>query len=117
MEIQGLDRLRDQLQDLAVEIRQAAFKALRESAEAVVNDTQQNVRVDSGNLKEGVAARYHNNQLRAEIGWWQNDDQYAIYHEHGTRKIPAKPALGPALEAERNKIGDRIKIEVRKVLP
>ena len=111
-----MDALRDRLEELKTDIRAAAFRALKESAEAVVADTKQAVRVDSGNLKEGVNARYRNNELRAEIGWWQDDDKYAIYHELGTRRIPAKPALGPALEAERNKIGDRIAAEVKKVL-
>lgn len=116
VEIVGMEALRERLEELKTDIRAAAFRALKESAEAVVADTKQAVRVDSGNLKEGVNARYRNNELRAEIGWWQDDDKYAIYHEVGTRRIPAKPALGPALEAERNKIGDRIAAEVKKVL-
>ena len=116
VEIVGLDRLRSQLGDLPPEIRAACFKALKESAEAVVADTKQNVRVDSRNLQESVKARYENNRLRAEVGWWDDDDGYATYQEHGTRKFPAKPALGPALEAERNKIGGRIAGEVRRVL-
>lgn len=117
IEIQGLERLRDQLEGLTTTIRAAAFKALKESAQEIVKDTKANVRVDSGNLQEGVAARYRNNELYAEVGWWQNDDRYAPFHEHGTRRIPAKPSLGPAFEAERRKIGDRIAAEVRKVLP
>jgi HK97 gp10 family phage protein len=116
VEIQGIEHLRARLEDLRTDLRAAAFKALKESAEAVRDEVAGKVRVDSGNLRGDVAARFHNNQLRAEIGWWQ-DDKYAVYLEQGTRRIPAKPTLVPALEAERNKIGDRIKVEVNKVLP
>lgn len=117
VEIEGLPRLAEQLDELATSIRAACFKALMESAEAVVTGTQQKVAVDSRNLHRSVKARYENNRLRAEVGWWDQDDQYAIYQEFGTKKMPANPSLGPALEQERNQIDARIKAEVRKVLP
>ncbi|MFD3657032.1 HK97-gp10 family putative phage morphogenesis protein [Streptomyces sp. NPDC058620] len=114
--IRGLEALRDRLDELTPEIRGAAFRALKESAEAVRSDTAQAVRVDTTNLQRSVKARFRNNELRAEIGWWDRDDLYAILHEFGTRRIPARPALGPAIEAERTKIGDRIRAEVRRAL-
>jgi HK97 gp10 family phage protein len=117
VEIEGLDRLADQLEELQTSIRAACFKALKESAEAVVNGTQQKVAVDSHNLHRSVKARYENYRLRAEIGWWDQDDHYSIEQEFGTKKMPANPSLGPALEQERNKIDARIKAEVKKVLP
>lgn len=114
--IEGLDALRDQLADLTPTIRAACFKALKDSAEAVRSDASAGVRVKSGNLRGSAKARFHNNQLLAEIGWWDPDDFYAILHEHGTRRIPAQPALGPAIESERTKIDARIKAEVRRAL-
>lgn len=116
MRIIGMDSLRQELAGLDSAIRAACRRALEQSAEAVVFGTKENVRVDSGNLRESVRARYRNNQLRAEVGWWDRDDRYAFYHEHGTKRFPPQPALGPALEAERNQIGGRIQTEVRKVL-
>lgn len=115
VDIEGLDTLHNQLGQLKLEIRAAAFKALRESAEAVRNEAAAKVRVDTRNLQSSVKARYENNNLRAEIGWWDADDLYAALHEHGTRRIPANPVLGPALTQERARIADRIKTEVRKV--
>lgn len=114
--IEGLDALRNQLDDLTPTIRAACFKALKESAEAVRSDAASGVRVKSGNLRGSAKARLHNNQLLAEIGWWDTDDFYAILHEFGTRKIPARPALGPAIAAERTKIAARIQAEVRRAL-
>jgi HK97 gp10 family phage protein len=116
MRIVGMNSLRQELADMAPAIRAACFRALQQSAEAVVAGTKDNVRVNSGNLRESVRARYRNNQVRAEVGWWDRDDLYAFYHEHGTKKFPPQPALGPALEAERNRLGGRIQTEVRKVL-
>jgi len=116
VQIEGIDRLRDQLADLAPTIRAAGFKALKESAEAIRADASAGVRVKSGNLQKSAKARFHNNQLRAEIGWWDPDDLYAILHEFGTRKIPARPALGPAAASERTKIAARIQAEVRRAL-
>lgn len=114
--IEGLDALRDQLADLTPTIRAAGFKALQDSAEAIRADASGGVRVDSGNLQRSAKARFHNSQLRAEIGWWDTDDRYVIFHEFGTRKIPARPVLGPAAEAERTKIAARIQAEVRRAL-
>lgn len=114
--VQGLDALRDQLADLTPTIRAACFKALKESAEAVRSDASAGVRVKSGNLKKSAKARFENNRLRAEIGWWDPDDLYAALHEHGTRRITARPALGPAIESERTKIAARIQAEVRRAL-
>ncbi|WP_232789119.1 HK97-gp10 family putative phage morphogenesis protein [Streptomyces odonnellii] len=116
MNITGIDRLREDLDHLAVQVRAACFRALQQSAEAIVADTQDKVRKASGNLHDSVRARYRNNELRAEVGWWDRDDLYASFHEFGTRKFPAQPALLPAAEAERTRLPGRIRDEVRKVL-
>jgi HK97 gp10 family phage protein len=117
VEIVGMDRLRARLAELAPQIEAAAAKAVKESAEAVKAGTKQNVRVDSGNLRDSIDIKYENSGLQAEVGWRDRDDQYASLHEHGTRRIPANPVLGPALEAERTKLPDRIAAELRRVLP
>lgn len=117
VEVVGTDRLRSQLNDLRTDIRQAAFLALKEGAQAVVDDTKQKVARDTGNLQQSADARYHNSQLLAEIGWWDLEDRYAYWQELGTRRRPANPSLVPALEAERAKIGDRINSKIGAVLP
>ncbi|MFG2670487.1 HK97-gp10 family putative phage morphogenesis protein [Streptomyces sp. NPDC048445] len=115
--IEGLDELRDQLNNLGTELRAACHRALQTSAEAVVDDVQRHVRVNTGNLKRDINARYQNNKLVAEIGWWQRDDDYAKEQEFGTRRIPANPTLLPALERERRHLADRIRAEVRRTMP
>ncbi|WP_432008928.1 HK97-gp10 family putative phage morphogenesis protein [Streptomyces bacillaris] len=114
VEIVGMERLRARLDDLTVELKAAARRALEESAEAVRAEAARTVRVDTGNLQRSVKARLENNRLRAEVGWWDADDLYASLHEHGTRRIPANPALGASLEQERARIAARIREQVRR---
>lgn len=114
--IRGLDRLRGQLDDLPADIKHACFRAVRQSAEAIVTATKANVAKDSGTLAEGVNARYENSRLRAEVGWWRPEHAYAKYPEMGTRRRPANPSLLPAAVAERRRIGDRVAAEINKVI-
>lgn len=117
MQVEGLDALRTELGDLPAEIRAACFRALKESAGTIVNDVQHHVRVDTGNLKRDVKARFENNKLRAEIGWWQTDDDYAKSQELGSRRVPANPTLLPALEREKQHLAARLRDEIRRAMP
>ncbi len=60
--------------------------------------------------------RYRDGGLRAEVGWFDRPDYYAAFHEFGTRSIPARPALGPAIEAERRVLPERIAAIIREAL-
>lgn len=115
--IQGLDVLRKRLAELAPQLTEAAKKTVRESAEAVRDETKQTVTVDTGNQRDSVAIDYQDDGLRAEVGWSERPDFYAAINEFGSRRRPAKPALGPAAELERTRIEDRLKANVRKALP
>ncbi|MFH9134439.1 HK97-gp10 family putative phage morphogenesis protein [Streptomyces sp. NPDC017524] len=114
--IEGLDRLRGQLAALVPELEEAAKRATKDSAEAVRDDARGKVRVDTGNLRDKLDIHYSDEGKTADVGWKDREDWYASVHEHGTRRIPANPALGPALEAERTKFEERLRTEVRRVL-
>lgn len=101
---------------LPTEISQACFRALQQSAGAIVDDVRGNVRKDSRTLHDGVGARFQNNRLRAEVGWWLPEHSYAQYPELGTRRRPAQPSLLPAAEAERHRLADRVAAEINKVI-
>lgn len=116
VEILGAGRLRGQLEDLSDEIVEALKKAVKEAAEAVQSDTRRDVRKDSRNLHDKVDIKYEDSGLTAKVGWFDDSDYYARYHEVGTRRFAAQPALGPALEAERGRYRARLTEEVRKVL-
>ncbi|WP_406262572.1 HK97 gp10 family phage protein [Streptomyces chartreusis] len=119
--INGMARLRGRLEDLPDEIKEALKKGVRESAEAVRDDTARTVPVDtsgrdSRHLKDTVDIRYDEDGLIAQVGWFGQTDFYAVFVEYGTRRQAAQPSLHPALERERGKYRARLSEEVRRVL-
>ena len=118
--IDGMARLRQRLADLEPRLIEALQKAVKESAEAVRDETANTVPVDANNrgthLKDTVTARYEDNGLTAEVGWFDAESYYARFVEHGTRRAPAQPSLGPALELERTRYVQRLTDEVRAAL-
>lgn len=117
VDLSGLDGLADKLAGLPDEILAAAREAVRESAEDVQRETLLNVRKDTGQLQRDLKIRYRKSGLLAQIGWFDRRSFYAWFHEFGTSSIPARPALGPAIEAERQHIGKRVADAIRRVLP
>jgi HK97 gp10 family phage protein len=116
VKILGTARLRGQLEDLSDEIVAALQKAVKEAAESVQSDTRRDVRKDSRNLHDKVDIKYEDSGLTAKVGWFDPEDYYARFHEVGTRRFEAQPALLPALEAERHRYQARLTDEVRKAL-
>lgn len=115
--VEGSDRLAAQLQDASTEMFRAVQRAIKESADAIADDTKQRVHVDTGNLRHSVSVRVDMGPVtKAEIGWRDRDDRYALWQEFGTRAMPARPALGPAANAEKRKLPDRIKAAVNGVI-
>ncbi|MCZ4612358.1 HK97 gp10 family phage protein [Streptomyces sp. Lzd4kr] len=114
--ITGIARLRERLEDLPDEIKQALVKGVKESAEAVRDDVKRNVPVDTGNLRESVDIRFREGGLVADVGWFDQQDFYAVFVEFGTRSRPAQPSLHPALDRERRNYRARLTEEVRRVL-
>ncbi|WP_405710102.1 HK97 gp10 family phage protein [Streptomyces xanthophaeus] len=114
--ILGADRLLADLEELDETIIAALKKAVREAAEAVRDDTRRDVPKATGHLHDHVDIRYEDDGLTAEVGWLDDESYYATYLENGTRSRPARPSLGPALEAERGRYRARLTDEVRRVL-
>lgn len=114
--IVGLEQLRERLAELEPQLREASKRAVEASSEAVRDDTRQNVRVKTGNLRDKVAIHYSSDHLKAQVGWKDRADWYAVAQELGTKSIPAQPALGPALEVERTRFEARLRAEVERIL-
>lgn len=114
--ITGLARLRGRLEDLPDDIKGALGRAVQESAEAVRDDVERTVAVNTGNLQEKVDIRYQEEGLVAQVGWHDQEDYYAVFVERGTRSQAAQPSLMPALERERGRYRARLTEEVRRVL-
>lgn len=114
VEIVGLERLEGRLSRLASQMEEAARAEIENSAELIVTDVRRNVRVDSGNLRASVKATYEKQGLQTSVGWRDQDDLYAVFHERGTRRTPANPTLIPALERAGTQLVARLRDEVRR---
>ncbi|MFD6421708.1 HK97-gp10 family putative phage morphogenesis protein [Streptomyces sp. NPDC060198] len=116
VEILGIARLRQQLEDVDSGILDAIRRAVTESSEAVKADTKRDVAKDTNNLEEKVDARPADDGFSATVGWHEAEEYYSRFVEVGTRRAPAQPSLGPALEAERHRYRARLTDEVREAL-
>lgn len=115
--VSGSEALLRQLDHVTSRMHQAVRKAVEESGNEVVKGTQRRVHVDTGNLKTSVRVDMHDGpRIKAEIGWKDRDDQYALWQEFGTQSMPARPALGPAFNAEKRKIAGRISDAIQGVI-
>ena len=114
--IEGLERLRDRLEELGEQIRAAAEKAIRDAADAVRDDAREQVRVDTGKMRNGLKAYVRKSDLTAEVGWRDPKLYYAKFQEFGTTRISANPALTAAAEAERRRLPGRVSEDVRRAI-
>ncbi|ELP61763.1 phage protein, HK97 gp10 family protein [Streptomyces turgidiscabies Car8] len=114
MEVIGLDRLERRLRELPRQLKEAARAEIENSGSLMVGDVRRNVRVDSGNLRASIDAAYQKDRMQVEVGWRDQDDLYALFHERGTRRTPANPTLIPALERAGQQFVQRLKDEVRR---
>jgi HK97 gp10 family phage protein len=115
--VEGSEKLLKQLEFVTSRMHQAVRKAVEESSQAVVKGTQRRVHVDTGNLKSSVSYDMKDGaKIKAEIGWKDRDDQYALWQEFGTQAMPARPALGPAFAAEKKQIARRIGDAIKGVI-
>lgn len=79
------------------ELRQRAGAAIRKAAHDIEAGAKNVVPVDTGNLKNSIQTTMEGD-LTAVVG---THVEYAPYVEYGTRRMAARPYLGPAAEAVR----------------
>lgn len=116
VEVIGLDRLERRLAELVPQLREAAQAAVKDAGKAMKADVQNNVRRDTNNLHDSVKDTYENDGLQTSVGWRDQDDLYSVFHERGTRSLPANPTLIPALAREGPQLVARLRAEVRRQL-
>jgi HK97 gp10 family phage protein len=116
VEVVGLPRLERRLAALVPQLREAAQAAVKESGKAMKKDVEDHVRRDTSNLHNSVKDTYENDGLRTSVGWRDRDDLYAVFHERGTKSMPANPTLIPALAREGPALAARLRAEVMRQL-
>ncbi len=85
------------LPKLRGELRQRAGAAIRKAAHDIEAGAKNVVPVDTGNLKNSIQTTMEGD-LTAVVG---THVEYAPYVEYGTRRMAARPYLGPAAELVR----------------
>lgn len=111
--VEGVAELRKQLRALPRKLRDGAAAAIAEAAGAVKADARSLVRVDEGDLRDGIGVRIQGDGLSAQVGVTDNDLYYGPFQEFGTSSIPPKPFMTPAAEAERRRLPGRIEKAVK----
>lgn len=76
-----------------------AMKTTLSKAEAVAT---QNVRVDTGHLKQSIAVKIVKSNRGQVVGELSDNADYAAYNEFGTYKMSAQPFIRPGVAAGRN---------------
>ncbi|PWG08778.1 hypothetical protein DF268_36015 [Streptomyces sp. V2] len=116
VEIIGLNRLHERLAEIVPALKAAARTEIGNAGDAMTADVRRNVRVDSGNLRTSTKPTYEKDGLQVSVGWRDQDDLYSVFHERGTRHVPANPTLIPALERAGREFVARLRDEVRRQL-
>jgi len=106
--------LRKAFSEAAVAISQGLEDGVAESAHALRDDAKRNAPVETGKLRDGIAA--HVEGLKAEVAVFDLDAYYSQFVEFGTSKQPAQPFMLPAVEAERKRFVKRLNKAVKKRL-
>ncbi|GHH83862.1 HK97-gp10 family putative phage morphogenesis protein [Streptomyces capitiformicae] len=116
VEIVGLDRLQRRLAEVVPQLKEAAQAAVQDAGKTLKADVARGVRKDTQNLQNSVEDTYDRDGLRTSVGWRDQDDLYAVFHERGTRRMPANPTLIPALAREGPQLVAKLRDEVRRQL-
>lgn len=97
----------NRLPGAALKLRQRSGQITQQSAQRIVVDAQARVAVDTGETRDHIEAIKEGAFTWAVISTRPSGDpNVPNYLEHGTSKMPARPYLAPAAEAERGKFLD-----------
>lgn len=105
----GLEEYLERLAQKAVDIDAAAAAALTAGGDVLVQGERGRVPVDTGNLKEHIAAtepKQDGNFVYIEVGLVAADAETAIYgaaQEYGTARMEANPYHRPTMDVDLGK--------------
>lgn len=115
-----LPALSKKLRRMPAEIAQPIKDEVMHLAEAIAADAKARVAVDTGLVRDTIKARKVGPGFAAKIGIMGVRDRkkayYAMFVEFGTKKMPARPFMTPAFEANKAEGIERIGAAVDKAL-
>lgn len=98
------------LDELARKLGVNTERALAAIAEQVQGEAASRAPVDTGALKNSIAA-----EKKARFLWWVADGvEYGLYQELGTSRMTAHPFMVPAVESVRKQVAKIIGEEITK---
>lgn len=97
---------------IARDLRPALQAVVAETAVNVSGDAKQRAPVRTGNLRRSIITRHHGGLLSIV----SSDVEYGPYVEYGTSKMPARPFLLPALEANRARFEERVRSTIARLV-
>ena len=87
--------------------------AVKKNANALRKAIKDRAPVDTGNLRDSIAARFEKDGLGADVGPTRPKGSHAHFLEFGTVKMPARPFITPAAEEQRDKYLNDVRAAVR----
>ena len=119
MKLEGMGELEKKLIKMGKKANSIKNKAIKAAAEPILKDAKNEVSIDEGDLKEGLAIsgiKTKKDEKYVEVGALSSDLFYSKFLEFGTSKMPAKPFLQPSFENNMKLVEEIIKNELRKGL-
>jgi len=110
IELRGADELLKGLQELEPAIAKKILRtAMRQAATPILEEAKRRVPILTGQLRKSLKIRAikRNNKGRigvvisTEKGFFKGETFYGAFLEFGTKKMPAKPFIRPAFEANK----------------
>jgi HK97 gp10 family phage protein len=121
--VEGIDELIKDFDKVSEVAESALDSASKASAEFILSEAKKRVPVKSGKLKNSLAVKSEKNKKSNRKtyrvynkGVRDGGVKYAFAVEGGTKKMPAKPFLRPAVDENRRRICEIINLEILKVL-
>lgn len=130
--VQGLDRLKARFDAIPVKVREAAKRALEQSAQEIVDTMRRFVPVESGDLRDSInwtwgdapagtmtvgTVRGNNyGSMRITIYAGGEKALYGRYQEFGTKNMAANPFFYPAWRARKKKVRSRLSRAISKAI-
>lgn len=103
-------------------------RAMRDAAKPILADAKRRAPVLTGQLRKSLKIRsISRNRKKGQVGvvistakgFFKGDEFYGAFHEFGTKKMPARPFIRPAFEANKARavkiVGEAIKLGLEDV--
>jgi len=122
IKIEGAKELEKKLLSFEPKLgRKIIRQALRAGAKVIHTAAKANVPVDTGALKQSLKVKAMRKRrhsygvmVATSDGWFKGDEFYGAFLEFGTSKMPAKPFVRPAFDAEKDNAEKIIKNQLQQ---